>query len=121
MLGRRLEALEQAVRTGKPATGHRALTTKRAVIPRQPSRHPRGITTPVLLAEQLVRALPRRERRIRVVQPPRRHTQALQRLGALGDRDRRAEHLLGPDPVATRQGLLPGGYRIGDRGHRPEG
>ena len=93
VLRARLERIQQPRAPLQPSARHRPGTAEVELIGGQPRRHAgrAGRIRPPPV--EPVRALPSREHRIPVIQPPRRPAQPLERLGGLLDGDGRLEPL----------------------------
>ncbi|HWC25454.1 MAG TPA: hypothetical protein VG474_02620 [Solirubrobacteraceae bacterium] len=122
-----LAALDKARGPREPAAGGRALAAEVEVVAGEPDRDPRGAGVVAVVAVAPVGALTGGERRVGVVEPPRRPAEALQRLGMLVGAQRRLElrSRIGPAPlpesgpagcagidraVAHRRCILPAAY-----------
>src|SRR5919198_2487918 len=121
MLRAALDILEQAARPLKPAVRHGTLAAKGGVVPGEPGGHPSRVAGATALAVETIRAFPSLEGGARVVEPPRGHRQALERLRALVDSKRLLEASSSFLPPAPTQGLTARRDRVGSKPERVRG
>src|SRR6185436_11534556 len=94
-------ALEQTTRALEPAVGDGVLAAERPAVPGQPHRHARRRGPLAALLIELVRALPRLEHHVGIVQPPGGGAEAFERFGGFLFVERSLKGLARFDPRAA--------------------